>query len=250
MGALHLARRRGLNGPDEAWAMQIRFVEHLERIWEQPDDGIWEVRGDRLHFTYSKVMAWVAVDCAIQDAEKFKLDAPLDRWRALREHMHRVICDKGYDPERNSFTQSFGAPALDACLLLLPQVGFLPVDDPRIAGTVKAVEEELLVKGFVLRYRTENSGDGLSPGEGAFLPCSFWLASVYMMQGRHDEAKALFERLLTLRNDVGLLSEEYDPESKRQVGNFPQAYSHLALVGAAMTLDGNGLAEARHGSRQ
>ena len=249
MGAMHIARRGGLNGAAEAWAMQVRFVEHLERIWEQPDDGIWEVRGGRRHFTYSKVMAWVAVDCTVQDAEEFKLDAPLDRWRALRERMHQVICDKGYDPKRNSFTQSFGAPALDASLLLLPQVGFLPVDDPRMAGTVKAIEEELLVDGWVLRYQTEGGDDGLPPGEGAFLPCSFWLASVYQMQGRQDEAKALFERLLALRNDVGLLAEEFDPASKRLVGNFPQAYSHLALVGAAMTLDGNGLAQARHGGR-
>ncbi len=248
MGALHLARRHGLGGAKAAWALQVRFVEHLETIWDQPDDGIWEVRGGRRHFTHSKVMAWAAVDSAVRDAEASGLEAPLQRWRALRDRMHQVICERGVDPERNCFTQSFGAQEMDASLLLIPQVGFLPADDPRIVATVKAIEQELLVDGFVLRYRTEGGGDGLPPGEGAFLPCSFWLARVYWQQGRHEDARALFDRLLALCNDVGLLSEEFDPKAKRQVGNFPQAYSHLALVGTALELDGFGLAAARRGT--
>ena len=193
-------------------------------------------------------MAWSAVDSAVQDAEAYGLDAPLDRWKALRDHMHQVICDKGVDSKRNCFTQSFGSPLMDASLLLIPQTGFLPADDPRMLATVKAIELDLLVDGFVLRYRTDGGGDGLPPGEGAFLPCSFWLAGVYEQQGRHEEAHALFERLLALSNDVGLLSEEYDSKAKRQVGNFPQAYSHLALVGAALGLDGFGMAAARRGA--
>ncbi len=245
MGALHVARLHGLSHPREAWEMQTAFVEHLERIWEQPDSGIWEVRGESRQFTHSKVMAWVAVDSSVRDAEAFGLEAPLDRWRQLREHMHQVICEKGYDQARNSFTRSFGSSATDASLLLIPQVGFLPANDPRILGTVKAIEEDLLVDGFVLRYRTEGGGDGLPTGEGAFLPCSFWLVSVYQQQGRHQEAQVLFKRLLSLCNDIGLLSEEYDTTVNRHVGNFPQAYSHLALVGAALTLDGIDIAQAR-----
>ena len=248
MGAMHLARRHGLAGAAESWTLQVKFIEHLETIWDQPDDGIWEVRGGRRQFTHSKVMAWSAVDSAVQDAEAYGLDAPLDRWKALREHMHQVICDKGVDSKRNCFTQSFGSPLMDASLLLIPQTGFLPADDPRMLATVKAIELDLLVDGFVLRYRTDGGGDGLPPGEGAFLPCSFWLAGVYEQQGRHEEAHALFERLLALSNDVGLLSEEYDSKAKRQVGNFPQAYSHLALVGAALGLDGFGMAAARRGA--
>ena len=247
MGAMSVARRHGLAGAVETWSLQTRLVEHLAQIWDQPDDGIWEVRGGRRHFTHSKVMAWVAIDSAVRDAETYGLEAPLERWRALRDHMHAVICDKGVDPKRGCFTQSFGSPAMDASLLLISQVGFLPHDDPRVVATVKAVEDELLVDGFVLRYRTEVGQDGLPPGEGAFLPCSFWLASVYHEQGRREDAVALFERIVGLSNDVGLLSEEYDPHAARQVGNFPQAYSHLALVGAAMTLEGLGLADVRRG---
>jgi GH15 family glucan-1,4-alpha-glucosidase len=238
MGALHLARQHGLTDSAETWELEVKFIAHLEQIWEQPDDGIWEVRGGRRHFTHSKVMCWLAVNCAIKGAEMLGLDAPVDHWRQLRGRMHATICDKGFDKARNSFTQSFGSTALDASLLLLPLVGFLPANDPRIVGTVKAVEDELLIDGFVLRYRTEYGSDGLPPGEGAFLPCSFWLASVYQKQGRHDEATTLFKRLLSLRNDTGLLSEEYDPSAERQTGNFPQAYSHLALIGTALTLDG------------
>ncbi len=234
--ALHLARVGGLEEPPTAWAMQSLFVEHLIGIWEQPDDGIWEVRGGRKHFTHSKVMAWVAIDRAVRDAETYGYPAPLDRWRAVRERMHATICDKGFDAARNTFTQSFGNPELDASLLLLPVVHFLPADDPRILGTVAAIERELLVDGFVLRYRTQAGADGLPPGEGAFLPCSFWLADVYVLQGREREGHALFERLLGLANDVGLLSEEYDPKAARQVGNVPQAFSHLALIRTAMTM--------------
>ena len=245
LGALRVARNHGLSAANAAWALQRAFVEHLERIWQQPDDGIWEVRGGRRQFVHSKVMAWSAFDSAIKDAEDFGLEAPLERWRAVRERIHAMVCEKGFDAQKNSFTQSFGSSALDASLLLIPQVGFLPADDPRVAGTVAAVEAELLVDGFVLRYRTEAGADGLPPGEGAFLPCSFWLARVYQLQDRKEEACAMLERLLALRNDVGLLSEEYDPAAKRQVGNFPQAYSHLALVAAALSLDGYGLLHAR-----
>lgn len=241
MSALHIGRRHGLVGKGEAWPMQTKFIEHLERIWDQPDDGIWEVRGGRRQFTHSKVMAWVAVDCTVRDAETFNMAGPIDRWRALRDHMHAVICDKGFSKERNSFIRSFGGSDVDASLLLIPRFGFLPANDPRVIGTVRAIEHDLLVDGLVLRYRTETGADGLPPGEGAFLPCSFWLASVYQQQGRGQEALALFKRILALRNDVGLLSEEYHPETKRQVGNFPQAYSHLALVATALALEGGGL---------
>ncbi len=246
MGALHVGRSRTLGNAAASWPIQVKFVEHLEKIWEEPDDGIWEVRGGRRHFTHSKVMAWVAIDCSIRDAETFGLEAPLERWKRLRDHMHRVICEKALDPQRNCFTQSFGSAALDASLLLIPQVGFLPADDPRVVATVKAVEEELLVDGLVLRYKTEGGTDGLPPGEGAFLPCSFWLASAYHRQGRVEDARALFDRLLAIQNDVGLLSEEYDPHAARQVGNFPQAYSHLALIETALTLDGVSIVEAQH----
>lgn len=245
MGALRIARRLGLSPAADTWPMQVRFVEYLEQVWEQPDDGIWEVRGGRQQFTYSKVMAWFAIDSAVRDAEEFGLDAPLTRWRSLRDRIHAAVCEKGFDSERNSFTQSFGNPGLDASLLQLSQLGFLPDNDPRIVGTIKAIEENLLVNGFVLRYQTESIGDGLPSGEGAFLPCSFWLVSAYERQGRHDEAVALFERLLSLCNDVGLLSEEYEPLSKRQVGNFPQAYSHLSLIVAALTLNGADVLKVR-----
>jgi GH15 family glucan-1,4-alpha-glucosidase len=250
MRALRAGRRHGLVGKGEAWPMQTKFIEHLEQIWDQPDDGIWEVRGGRRHFTHSKIMAWVAIDCTVRDAETFNMAGPIDRWRALRDHMHCVICDKGFSKKRNSFTQSFGSSDLDASLLLIPQVGFLPANDPRVISTVRAIEHDLLVDGWVLRYRTENGADGLPPGEGVFLPCSFWLATVYQQQGRGREALALFKRMLALRNDVGLLSEEYDPQTKRLVGNFPQAYSHLALVATARALDGSGwrLAPSRKGS--
>jgi GH15 family glucan-1,4-alpha-glucosidase len=239
MNALHHARDAGLASIPSAWSLQRKLVEHLEKIWSQPDEGIWEVRGGRRQFTFSKVMAWVAIERAVRDAEAYGLEAPLARWQALRDEIHGTICREGFNQKKQAFTQSFGDPELDASLLMMPIVGFLPPDDPRIKGTVAAIERELLVDGFVARYRTESNVDGLPPGEGAFLPCSFWLADNYAMQGRMKEATALFERLLALRNDVGLLAEEYDPRIKRLVGNFPQAFSHIALLGTAFYLSGS-----------
>ena len=238
MRALSVARRHGHCDPAQAWALQLALVEHLEQIWEEPDDGIWEVRGGRRHFTHSKIMAWAALDSTVRDAETFGLEGRLDHWRALRDRMHAVICERGFNPVRNAFTQSFGSSVLDASLLLIPVVGFLPADDPRMIGTVQAIETDLLVDGFVLRYHTEEARDGLPPGEGAFLPCSFWLVIAYALQGRMEDAQALFDHLLLVSNDVGLLSEEYDPAARRLVGNFPQAYTHLSLIGAALALDG------------
>ncbi len=238
MDALHQARSAKLLTNPQSWSLQRALLEHLEEIWQQPDEGLWETRGGRRHFTFSKVMAWVAFDRGIKDAEINGLEAPLDRWRQVRDQIHATVCRDGYDEKLGSFTQSFGDPALDASLLLIATVGFLPHDDPRVQGTVQVVERELLVDGFVLRYRTEGGDDGLPGGEGAFLACSFWLASAWHMQGRHAEAKQLFERLLGLRNDVGLLSEEYDPGAKRMTGNFPQAFSHVALITTALTLAG------------
>jgi GH15 family glucan-1,4-alpha-glucosidase len=221
---------------DEGWRLQCALVHHLESVWESPDQGLWEVRGGPQHFTHSKVMAWVAIDRAIKGAEAFPFDGPLDRWRALRERIHTEVCRQGYDPDLGSFVQSYGSKQLDASLLLLPLVGFLPPEDPRVRGTVEAIERRLVVDGLVLRYDTAATDDGLTPGEGAFLACSFWLADNLVMIGRHDDARRLFERLLALRNDVGLLAEEYDPRIGRQVGNFPQAFSHVALVDTALNL--------------
>ena len=230
MDALHLARQGGLAASASAWDMQCGALEHLEAIWKEPDDGIWEVRGPRQQFTHSKVMAWVAFDRSIKDAEKYSLAGPLDRWRKIRDEIHQLVIERGFHPQKQAFTQSFGSAELDASLLLMSQVGFLPIDDARITATVAAIERELLIGGFVMRYRTESGADGLPAGEGVFIPCSFWLVDVYQRQGRESEANALLERLLALRNDVGLLSEEYDTRVRRQVGNFPQAFSHLALV--------------------
>ncbi|HVV93731.1 MAG TPA: glycoside hydrolase family 15 protein [Hyphomicrobiales bacterium] len=236
MDALYQARVNGLPENDAAWMLQIEIMEHLEAIWGQPDNGIWEVRGEPQHFTYSKAMCWVAFDRAVRSAEEFHMDGPVERWRALRDRIHREVCANGFDEKRGSFVQAYGSPHLDASLLLLPAVGFLPPDDPRIAGTVAAIEKDLFRDGFVLRYDTEKSADGLPPGEGAFLACSFWLADAYVMLGRIEEAEALFERLLKLCNDVGLLSEEWDPHLRRQLGNIPQAFSHIALVNTAHNL--------------
>jgi GH15 family glucan-1,4-alpha-glucosidase len=236
MNALHRGRENGLAVPPSAWSLQRMMIQHLAAIWHEPDEGIWEVRGGRRQFTFSKIMAWVAFDRAIKDAETYGLEAPLEDWRALRDHIHETVCREGFDPAQRSFTQSFGQPELDASLLLIATVGFLPADDPRVQGTVAAIERGLLVDGFVLRYRTETAVDGLPPGEGVFLPCSFWLVRAYLQQGRRDEALALFERLLALCNDVGLIAEEYDPGARRLVGNFPQAFTHVALVSAAFEL--------------
>ena len=230
MDALHLARAGGLAPLPSAWALQRRAIEHLETIWREPDDGIWEMRGGRRHFTHSKVMAWVAFDRVVRDAEAYSLEAPVARWRAVCDEIHQTVCEEGFNAEIGSFTQSFGDRELDASLLRIPAVGFLPIDDPRVAGTIAASERDLVVDGLVLRYRTESGADGLPPGEGVFLACSFWLVDAYRAQGRIAEADALLGRLLSLRNDLGLLSEEYDPAAKRLVGNFPQAFSHLSLV--------------------
>jgi GH15 family glucan-1,4-alpha-glucosidase len=236
--ALYGARRFRIPPDEWAWKLEKKLLGVLERRWQEPDDGIWEVRGPRRPFTHSKMMAWVAFDRAVKTIERHGLVGPVDRWRALRDRIHADVCANGFDAGRNSFTQAYGRPELDASLLMLPLVGFLPCDDPRVVGTVAAIERELLHEGLVLRYRTSPQGDidGLPPGEGVFLPCSFWLADNYVQQGRRDEAVSLFERLLSLRNDVGLLAEEYDPRSQRLLGNFPQAFSHLALVNTAFNL--------------
>jgi GH15 family glucan-1,4-alpha-glucosidase len=236
MDALHQARRGGIGQSDDGWAVQIAFLKHLETAWTDPDESIWEVRSGRKHFTYSKVMAWVAFDRAIKSAEEYRLDGPLDRWRTLRMEIHADVCRKGFDPQQQSFVQSYDSKELDASLLLLPVVGFLPPEDPRVIGTIEAIERRLMVGGFVQRYDTSRSDDGLPPGEGAFLACSFWLVDAYVMLGRLDDAQALFKRLTALCNDVGLLSEEYDPQSKELLGNFPQAFSHVALVNSAFNL--------------
>jgi GH15 family glucan-1,4-alpha-glucosidase len=245
--ALHHGREGGLAPAPASWEVQLKLTEHLASIWTEPDEGIWETRGGRRHFTHSKVMAWVAIDRAIRSAERFGLKGPLDSWRALRSRMHADICARGFDRGRNSFVQHYGSRALDASLLLIPLVGFLPPDDPRVLGTLAAIERELLVDGFVLRYDTGDSKDGLPPGEGAFLACSFWLADNYVMQNRREEARGLFDRLLALRNDVGLLAEEYDPQARRQVGNFPQAFSHIALINTALNLVGGHALQSRPG---
>lgn len=236
MDALLRAREAGLEPDEHAWRLQRALVNHLERTWREPDEGIWEMRGPRRHFVHSKVMAWVAVDRAIKTVERFGLDGPVERWRAVRDEIHAEVCEQGFDGERNTFTQAYGSRALDAALLLIGTAGFLPADDPRVLGTIAAVERELCLDGFVLRYPTDESDDGLPPGEGAFLPCSFWLVDALALSGQRDRAVALFERLLALVNDVGLLAEEYDPEADRLVGNFPQAFSHIALVDSALLL--------------
>jgi GH15 family glucan-1,4-alpha-glucosidase len=236
MDALHQARLGGLPELHDAWALEKALLERLECIWEKPDQSIWETRGQPQHFTHSKVMAWVAFDRAVRSAEQFGLDGPVERWRELREQIHAEVCERAFDPSQNAFTQSYDSRLADASTLLIALTGFLPPDDPRIRGTVELVEKHLLVDGFVLRYDSEATDDGLPPGEGAFLACSFWLVENYVLLGRHDDAVRLFERLLSLCNDVGLLSEEYDPALKRQIGNFPQGFSHLALLSSAFKL--------------
>jgi GH15 family glucan-1,4-alpha-glucosidase len=236
LDAFYLARRAGLATNEATWSLERSLVSHLETIWREPDEGIWEVRGGRRQFTHSKVMAWVAFDRAVRSIEEFGLEGPLERWRKVRDDIHLEVCERGFDPDQNAFVQSFGAKALDASLLLIPIVGFLKPDDPRVGGTVAAIERKLVWNGLVMRYDTGEGTDGLPPGEGAFLACSFWLADNYVMLGRYDEGRALFDRLLALRNDVGLLAEEYDPVGRRQLGNFPQAFSHLALINTARNL--------------
>jgi GH15 family glucan-1,4-alpha-glucosidase len=230
------ARRGGLSGNEAGWAVGLAVLDHLKKIWHEPDQGMWEMRGPPQHFTYSKVMAWVAFDRAIKSAETFGLAGPVDDWRKLREAICDEVCERGFNKKLGTFVQAYGSDQLDASLLLLPAVGFLPVDDPRVANTIAAIEKRLVRDGFVIRYSTEEVEDALPPGEGAFLACSFWLVDAYILQGRFDEAESLFRRLVGLCNDVGLLSEEYDPRAGRLVGNFPQAFSHLALVNSAYNL--------------
>ena len=227
----------GLVRPGANWDLQRAILGHLEQVWEQPDESIWEVRGGAQNFTFSKVMVWVAVDRAIRGAETFGLQAPLERWKALRSRVHETVCREGFSPKRNSFVQYFGGDTLDASLLLLPLVGFLPPEDARIKGTVAAIGKDLMIDGLVRRYLTDETPDGMSGDEGVFLACSFWYVDNLVLLGRYQEARDMFDRLLALRNDVGLLAEEYDPVGKRQLGNFPQAFSHLALINTALNLD-------------
>lgn len=234
--ALYLARRVGLDPSENAWRVQQALLRFLETDWDKPDEGIWEVRGPRRHFTHSKVMAWVAMDRAVKAVERFGLEGPVEQWRRLRKVIHDQVHRKGFDRELNAFVQYYGSKELDASLLMLPLVGFLPATDPRMRGTVAAIQQRLMRDGFVDRYPTHPDVDGLPPGEGAFLICTFWLADNLSLQGRYTQARAIFERLLALRNDVGLLSEEYDPQTRRLVGNFPQAFSHVGLINTARNL--------------
>jgi GH15 family glucan-1,4-alpha-glucosidase len=236
MDALHVARHAGIAPSEASWALQKALLSWLEHAWREPDEGIWEVRGPRRHFTHSKVMAWVAFDRGVKAVERFGAHGPVDRWRQLRATIHEEVCRQGFDPARNTFTQYYGSQELDASLLMIPLVGFLPADDPRVVGTVAAIEHDLMSGGFVHRYRAREHIDGLPPGEGIFIACSFWLADNYQLQGRHDEACQLFERLLSLRNDLGLLAEEYDPVARRLLGNYPQAFSHVMLINSARNL--------------
>jgi GH15 family glucan-1,4-alpha-glucosidase len=236
LDTMYLSRRIGLEPEQAEWDLEQALLGFLETAWARADEGIWEVRGPRRHFTHSKVMAWVAFDRAVKAVEQFRLEGPIERWRAIRDAIHQEVCTNGFDRTKNSFVQYYGSTEPDASLLMIPLVGFLPADDPRVVGTVACIERELLYEGFVQRYKTGAEVDGLPPGEGVFLPCTFWLADNYVMLGRHKEAEQLFERLLGLCNDVGLLSEEYDPKTQRLVGNFPQAFTHVGLINTAMNL--------------
>jgi GH15 family glucan-1,4-alpha-glucosidase len=248
MDSLYLGRAMGIRGPESSWDLERALMDFLESNWRQPDEGLWEVRGPRRHFTHSKVMAWVAVDRAVKAVEFYGRKGPLDRWRGLRRELHDEVCREGYDAEQNTFVQYYGARNLDASLLMIPMVGFLPATDPRMRGTVAAIERELVQDGLVLRYHpdTAEAVDGLPAGEGAFLACSFWLADNLALAGRRDEARELFERLLDLRNDVGLLAEEYDPKTGRLLGNFPQAFSHVPLINSARHLAGGSVPRLPH----
>ena len=224
------------------WPRWLAIIEHVETIWRLPDDGIWEARGPQRHYTYSKVMAWVVFDRGVRLAERFELDAPVDHWKLVRDEIHAEVCERGYDRERRTFTQYYGSKELDASVLNIPLVGFLPGTDERVSGTIDAVSSELGRDGFVSRYSTAETNDGLSGDEGQFLACSFWLVNALARNGRVEDARALFERLVSLANDLGLLAEEYDVTRRRQVGNFPQAFSHLTLILAARAISN---AEAR-----
>ncbi len=236
MDVLHQGRTLGMKGDGAGWALARGLLAHLAKVWRAPDAGIWEIRGPPRHFTFSKAMAWVAFDRAVRSVESWDLEGPVEEWRLLRAEIHDQVCTHGYDREIGCFVQAYGEQDLDASLLLLPVLGFLPPDDPRIVATVAAIERRLSWDGLILRYDTGSVVDALPEGEGAFLACSFWLADVYVLMGRFDEAQALFERLLALRNDVGLLAEEYDPRRRRHLGNFPQAFSHVGLINTALNL--------------
>ena len=236
LDALYQSRRGGLTPRETDWTFQRTLLEHVESVWMTRDEGLWETRGPSQHFTFSKVMAWVALDRGIRTAEEFGLAGPLDRWKDVRRTIHQEVCARGFDRDLGSFVQAFDTQELDASLLLLPTMGFLPAADARIKGTIDAIERQLLVDGFVLRYNSARSEDGLPPGEGAFLACSFWLADAYVLLGRIDDARRMFENVLAIANDVGLLAEEYDPTLRRMVGNFPQAFSHVALINTAYNL--------------
>ncbi len=249
LDAMYQCRRMGIEPDPAAWNVETVLATFLESAWEKPDEGIWEVRGPRRHFTHSKVMAWVAFDRAVKSVERFGMRGPAGRWRKARDAIHEQVCREGFDPELGAFVQYYGAKHLDASLLMIPLVGFLPPSDPRVRGTVEAIEKHLMSDGFVQRYPTTENVDGLPPGEGAFLACTFWLADNLYLLGRKDDARRVFERLLELRNDVGLLSEEYDPQAKRLVGNFPQAFSHVGLINSAINLSpAKGPAEHRQES--
>jgi GH15 family glucan-1,4-alpha-glucosidase len=240
MDALHLGRRVGLTENDAGWRLERSMMSYLETAWKEPDQGLWEVRGPPRHFTHSKVMAWVAADRAVKAVEAFGCDGPVDRFRAMRAAIHEEVCRSGFNSRLNSFVQYYGGETLDASLLLIPTVGFLPPTDPRVRGTIEAIERHLTSGGYVARYATHPHIDGLPPGEGAFLACSFWLADSLLLIGREADARALFERLIALCNDVGLLAEEVDPQTGRFLGNFPQAFSHVALINTARNLLGAG----------
>jgi GH15 family glucan-1,4-alpha-glucosidase len=245
MDSLNAARAHGLAADDDSWRVQQALMAFVGDHWREPGAGMWEQRGDPRRYVHSAVMAWVAADRAVKAVERFGLDGPAEDWRRLRATIHDEVCRHGFDPARGAFTQTFGGTALDASLLLLPLVGFLPVTDRRVVGTVEAIRRELMQDGFVLRYRTEETDDGLPPGEGAFLACTLWLADNLALMDRTDEARELFERVLAVRNDVGLLAEEYDPVNRRQLGNFPQAFSHVGVINTAANLAAHGPAHHR-----
>jgi GH15 family glucan-1,4-alpha-glucosidase len=236
MDCLYLCGKGGLAPEESAWDLQLALLASLEEIWERPDNGIWEVRGPHRHFTHSKMMAWVAIDRAIKSVESFGAEGPVDRWRATRQTIFDEVCREGWSPEIGAFTQSYGSKDLDASLLMMPLVGFLPASDPRVSGTIAAIQANLVQDGFVNRYSTHEAVDGVTGRDASFIPCTFWLADCLALQGKYGEARAIFEQLLAIRNDVGLLSEEYDPRAKRMLGNFPQAFSHVALIHTALNL--------------
>jgi GH15 family glucan-1,4-alpha-glucosidase len=249
MDAMHVARRTGLAPDENAWHLQRALAQYLESAWRQPDEGIWEVRGPQRHFTHSKVMAWVAMDRMVKAVERFGVQGPVKQWRAVRDAIRDEILRNGFDPKQNSFVQYYDGTEVDASLLMIPLVGFLPASDARVRGTVEAIEQHLMLDGLIRRYPTKPGIDGLPPGEGTFLACTFWLADNYALAGRQADALEVFERLLQLRNDLGLLSEQYDPANRRLLGNFPQAFSHISLVNTACNLSrARGPAEDRQRS--